>query len=238
MAQTNSTGTLDVTHGVIWKQLLALCVPIFLSSFFQQAYNLANTFVVGQFGGKLALGGIQSCLVLGDFCTGFALGVGSGCAGIAGRYFGARNYRRMRDSLHSSLVITVLMVGGFSTFLFVCVPFLAGLFIADEAVIASTTLIMRFVCPLYVCHSLMDNVAGVIRDAGESLRPMVLTVLGSCVFRVIWLLAVVPSHHTLEMVLVSYPVTWTLMAVLFVLYYRMGHWLKHAQEHEAAAHAA
>lgn len=47
---------IDVTQGVIWQQLLSLCVPIFFSSFFQQAYTLIGTYIVGQFGGKLALG--------------------------------------------------------------------------------------------------------------------------------------------------------------------------------------
>lgn len=46
---------IDVTQGVIWQQLLSLCVPIFFSSFFQQAYTLIGTYIVGQFGGKLAL---------------------------------------------------------------------------------------------------------------------------------------------------------------------------------------
>ena len=55
---------IDVTQGVIWQQLLSLCVPIFFSSFFQQAYTLIGTYIVGQFGGKLALGGIQATTVL------------------------------------------------------------------------------------------------------------------------------------------------------------------------------
>lgn len=55
---------IDVTQGVIWQQLLSLCVPIFFSSFFQQAYTLIGTYIVGQFGGKLALGGIQATMVL------------------------------------------------------------------------------------------------------------------------------------------------------------------------------
>ena len=54
---------IDVTQGVIWQQLLSLCVPIFFSSFFQQAYTLIGTYIVGQFGGKLALGGIQATMV-------------------------------------------------------------------------------------------------------------------------------------------------------------------------------
>ena len=62
---------IDVTQGVIWQQLLSLCVPIFFSSFFQQAYTLIGTYIVGQFGGKLALGGIQATMVLTELCIGF-----------------------------------------------------------------------------------------------------------------------------------------------------------------------
>ena len=71
---------IDVTQGVIWQQLLSLCVPIFFSSFFQQAYTLIGTYIVGQFGGKLALGGIQATMVLTELCIGFCVGVGAGCA--------------------------------------------------------------------------------------------------------------------------------------------------------------
>lgn len=66
---------IDVTQGVIWQQLLSLCVPIFFSSFFQQAYTLIGTYIVGQFGGKLALGGIQATMVLTELCIGFCVGL-------------------------------------------------------------------------------------------------------------------------------------------------------------------
>ena len=62
---------IDVTQGVIWQQLLSLCVPIFFSSFFQQAYTLIGTYIVGQVGGKLALGGIQATMVLTELCIWF-----------------------------------------------------------------------------------------------------------------------------------------------------------------------
>lgn len=64
---------IDVTQGVIWQQLLSLCVPIFFSSFFQQAYTLIGTYIVGQFGGKLALGGIKPRWCSRSSALGFVL---------------------------------------------------------------------------------------------------------------------------------------------------------------------
>ena len=64
-------------------------------------------------------------------------------------------------------------------------------------------------------------------------RLMLLTILGTCVFRVVWLLVVVPMHHTVETMLLVYPVTWILTAALFVAYHHFGHWLTHAEEKAA-----
>ena len=81
MAIRGKSGSLDVTEGVIWKQLLLLCVPVFFSSFFQEAYSLVNTFVVGQFAGKAALGGIQATAPLVDLAVGFSVGMGTSGSG-------------------------------------------------------------------------------------------------------------------------------------------------------------
>lgn len=104
------TASIDVTQGVIWLQLLTLCVPIFFSSFFQQAYTLIGTYIVGQFGGKLALGGIQASLTLTELCVGFSVGLGAGCAVIAGQYFGQRDDRRLSISVHTAM--TLALAGG------------------------------------------------------------------------------------------------------------------------------
>lgn len=442
--------SLDVTEGTIWKQLLLLCVPIFFSSFFQQAHALINTFILGQFGGKLALGGVQATASLFELAVGFSVGLGAGCAVISGQFFGshdderlsrsihtamtialvlglavsvagvifvphiltimgtpadlmgeavpysrfyaaamvcslvlnmgsallrsvgdtrtpaliiasgclinacldilfvavlgleamgcgmataitltinaatmtirlmrakgawrldirrlgvdgricrsmlatglplgiqsslysisniilqstvntfgtdavtgwglsgrldafiwmvtealgvsmttfsaqnfgARNYERMRRGYHTSLIITVCIIGGMSALLVAFVGPLSRIFIDDAAVTGYTTLMLHFIAPFYLFYSIVDNTSGAIRGSGESLRPMLLTVLGTVVFRVIWLLAVVPLHHTIETMLMVYPVTWILTAILFVAYHHWGHWLNHAE---------
>ena len=101
---------IDVTQGVIWQQLLSLCVPIFFSSFFQQAYTLIGTYIVGQFGGKLALGGIQATMVLTELCIGFCVGVGAGSAVITGQFFGQHDDERLSRSVHTAM--TLALVGG------------------------------------------------------------------------------------------------------------------------------
>ena len=89
--QRTETDSLDVTEGVIWRQLVMLLWPVFVASFVQQAYQLVNTFVVGRFASTVALGGMQATQSITELAVGFSVGVGAGCAVIVGQSFGARH---------------------------------------------------------------------------------------------------------------------------------------------------
>lgn len=56
---------------------------------------------------------------------------------------------------------------------------------------------------------------------------MLMTCFGICVLRVLWIFFWMPTHHTVRMLVTSYPLTWIFTSVLFVLYYFRGHWLRH-----------
>lgn len=56
--------------------------------------------------------------------------------------------------------------------------------------------------------------------------PMLISVFGVCVLRLVWLFTVVPAHHTIEAVELSYPITWAVTSAAVLIYYRWGHWLQ------------
>ena len=67
----------------------------------------------------------------------------------------------------------------------------------------------------------MDTTTGAIRGMGCSLAPMIITVLGVCVLRVVLIFAVftLPAYHTTQTVYASYPISWAVtFLALFVLY--------------------
>ena len=65
-----------------------------------------------------------------------------------------------------------------------------------------------------------------MRGAGDSLIPTLFTLGGVCLLRVVWVLGVAPAYHSLTVVLLSYPITWTVTSILFIVYYLKGGWLK------------
>ena len=83
---------------------------------------------------------------------------------------------------------------------------------------------MSFICILYGLNGLHDVSTGVIRGLGASFSPMVVTVFGICVFRIIWIFTIfrMERFHTLNMLFITYPISWILTFVLLTIcYYRV-----------------
>lgn len=69
--------------------------------------------------------------------------------------------------------------------------------------------------PYFLC-GLMEVMSGVLRGMGKSFTSMIISLIGACLLRVIWLWTVFPAYPTLEIVFVSYPITWLItMATAF-----------------------
>jgi len=62
--------------------------------------------------------------------------------------------------------------------------------------------------PYFLC-GMMDVMVGSLRGMGNSFVPMIVSIVGVCVFRVGWIYTVFASHRTLEVLYMSYPVSWT-----------------------------
>lgn len=139
--------------------------------------------------------------------------------------FGAARYARMRRGLHVSLGMAALGMALVEAVICLFASDLARLFATDATVVGLTSWLVLVTVPFYVIFCFMDVIAGVIRGAGESLRPMAIIVLGTCVLRIAWMLLAVPRFHSIITVVVSYPLTWTITTVMFIVYYRHGRWL-------------
>ena len=95
------------------KALTVFAMPMILGSFFQQVYNMADSIIVGQFVGSSALAAVGACAALTNVFICIALGAGVGAGVLVSRYFGARDYSKMKTivstSLISFLVLSVLL---------------------------------------------------------------------------------------------------------------------------------
>ena len=114
-----------------------------------------------------------------------------------------------------SCIITVVL----STILYLTGGYIYLLFTTDAEVIAIGMKILHFLVPAFVTYLCIEIYSGALRGVGDCWIPMIMTALGVCVLRVVWILIAVPIRPDILTVVFSYPLTWTITTVLFNIYY-------------------
>lgn len=137
--------------------------------------------------------------------------------------FGARQYKRIYKILFSGellVIITGLILGNAAVFFGEA---LLGIYSASEPVIAEGMLRLQMICTVYALCGIMDVLVGALRGVGCSLVPMIVSLIGACGLRLLWISTVfqIPKYHSLQTVYISYPITWiitlTVHAITFII---------------------
>lgn len=144
---------------------------------------------------------------------------------FVGQNFGAGRYDRIRRGTNLSMVMGSVMAVGMSLILYPASGFLFRIFSQDEAVIAQGIQMMHALVPAYITYVSIEILSGALRGCGDVKVPTLITVTVVCLLRVCWIWFVVPIFHNIFMVEMSYPLSWTLASILFLLYYYKGNWL-------------
>lgn len=138
---------------------------------------------------------------------------------FAGQNIGARKPRRVLTSMYVCLfwafsfgVVLGLLSCAFGAQLL-------SLYSTDADVIQVGLNRMYFVCGPYFLCGIMDVMTGVLRGIGYSLLPMIVSLMGACVFRIFWVMTVFAANRTMDCLMLSYPVSWALtFAVLVIIF--------------------
>lgn len=144
---------------------------------------------------------------------------------FVGQNFGARRYDRVKRCTRIGLFMALGSTFSLSMLLLVFSEPLLRMFTADAEVVKLGVNFFKVLAPSYFVFVFIEIFSGAIRGAGEALQPMLITCVGVCGLRIVWLLAVVPVWHTMEMVAMNYPVTWVITALFFTVYYLRGNWM-------------
>ncbi len=171
--------TKDLTGGRPLIRILEFSLPVLYGSLFQQCYNVVDTVIVGRSLGVGALAAVGSTGSLNFLILGFCIGVTSGFALPAARYFGARDYSRMRRSVYNGerLALSVAVIVTAAMVLF-CRPLLIIMGtppdIADRAF--SYIRIIFAGIPLLI---LFNMVSSLLRAVGDSRTPLLFLLASS-----------------------------------------------------------
>ncbi len=123
---------------------------------------------------------------------------------------GAGRNSRIRKSAGACLTLVTAIGIGMGLIAYAIMPQLLGIYSSDPEVIAAGVRRFTIFALTYFTCGIMDVLCGTLRGMGEAVLPMVVSLLGACVFRIVWIYTVLPLHNTLEMLYYSYPVSWLL----------------------------
>jgi len=141
---------------------------------------------------------------------------------FASQNYGAGKADRVRKTLWCCLgSVTVI---GLSMGLLIRLfgPQLMSLYNTEPAVIANGLIRMDLIMPTYFLCGLMDVMVGELRGIGFSVMPMIVSLTGACLLRIVWILTVFAQEHTLTILYLSYPVSWF---VTFAIHYACYHFV-------------
>lgn len=139
---------------------------------------------------------------------------------FAGQNFGAGRYDRVRKGVKVCISIAMSVAIVLSVFLYFVGPYLYRLFTKDALVLQEGVEILHFMVPGFFTYVLIEILSGTLRGMGNSFIPMLMTGVGICALRVVWIFSMVPILHDVRTVMFSYPMTWTVTSVCFIIYYR------------------
>ncbi len=170
---------IDFSEGRLLPKLFSFALPVMLSGILQLAFNAADLIVVGRFDGEVALAAVGSNGALVSLVVNVFMGLGSGVSVLAARYFGAKDDRRMGETVE-----TAALTGAFGGILFALLgiaisePMLRLMQTPDEVLpLAAVYLRIYFLgLPFLAVYNFLS---AVLRSVGDTERPLLyMTVAG------------------------------------------------------------
>jgi len=207
----------------ILSKMLKIGFPAGIQSTFYGFSNIVIQSAINAFGTTTIAAWASFSKIDGIFWT-IINAMGIAVTTFAGQNYGAGKFKRVKSCMYQSMLITAVFTI-FATFLFsFSARFCYKLFTDDELVIRCGVHMLRFLAPAWITYISIEILSGVIRGSGDSFKPMIISLFGVCFIRIVWLFTAVPSHNTIETVMMSYPITWTVTSIAFWIYWFSGKW--------------
>ena len=209
------------------RRMLRLILSIGLPAGIQgSVFSLSNVVIqssVNSFG-SIVIAGNAAAANVGNFVYQAMNTFQQAVTCFAGQNMGARKPARVIRALYVCQIWALIFGLAFGLSSCIFGRQLLSLYTGDPQVIAVGLERLYIVCGPYFLCGLMDVMTGVLRGIGYSLLPMVVSLLGACAFRILWVMTVFAAVPTMNCLMISYPVSWGLtfavLAFFFVILWR------------------
>ncbi len=161
----------DMTQGSITRHIITFAVPLLLGNIFQQLYNTVDTWVVGNYVNNEAYAAVGTVGPVINMLIGFFMGLSSGAGVVISQHYGARQYDKVQDTVHTAILMTLILGALFTGLGIAMIPFMLGLMKMPANVIPEATTYLTIYFGGVLGLMLYNIGAGILRAVGDSKRP-------------------------------------------------------------------
>lgn len=198
-------------HWDKFRKIAAIGLPAGIQSSLFSISNVLIQSSVNSFGSVAMAGNTAGSNVEGFVYTSMN-SVHQTAVSFTGQNLGGKKYDRINKILIECLLFVTaigLIMGNGAVFFG---NQILGFYSSDPQVISYGIQRMEVICTFYCICGIMDVLVGSIRGLGYAVMPMIVSLMGACVFRVIWIYTVFQWNRSLHTLYISYPISWALTA--------------------------
>lgn len=207
----------DMTEGGIVRHLITFAIPLLIGNLFQMMYNMVDTWVVGRFVSDAAFSAVGTLGSVTNLMIGFFLGLSSGAGVVISRFFGAKKYDRVRDTVNTSLIMTGVLCVVFTALGLALIPVFLKM-LDMPADVSEEAFVYLSIWFSGISGLMVYNIgSAIMRAVGDSRRPFIYLVVAAVTNTVLDLLFVVVFHWGVAGVAIATVIAQLLSAILTVI---------------------
>ena len=206
-----------MTEGNITRHIIMFAFPLLIGNVFQQLYNTVDTWVVGNYVSNEAFSAVGTVGPIINMLIGFFMGLSSGAGVVISQYYGAKRYDEVHDTVHTSLVMTLIMGVIFTGIGLSMTPFMLRLMNTPDNVMPESSAYLTIYFSGMLGLMIYNIGSGILRAVGDSQRPFYFLVVCAVLNTVLDLLFVLVFKMGVEGVALATILSQGVSAVLVII---------------------
>ena len=199
------------------KSILVQIIRIGLPAGIQgMIFSFSNLIIQSSinFFGEAAMAGSTACQSIEGFVYTSMNAIYQTNLSFTSQNYGAGKFGRIKKILAECFIICLILGLVFGNLAYYFGNILLGIYLPDNPEAVSYGLIrMKVICTTYCTCGLMEVFCGTLRGMGYGILPMIVSLIGACGLRILWIYTIFQSNHTLNTLFMSYPITWTITII-------------------------
>ncbi len=201
------------------SEIVRLGIPASIQSSMFSVSNITIQSAVNSFDSAVILAGNSAASNIEGFVYIMANSFYHAVMTFISQNVGAKKHERIVPILVKGTTLAVIASISLGAIVLLNADTLTGIYTDAPEAIEASVLKMNIIVSTYFLCGIMEILAGALRGLGYSLVPMLNTIVGVCVFRIVWIFTIFEKHHTLFSLFMCYPFSWVLTLVANLIYF-------------------